>query len=187
MPAPTLFSNINLVTSVAGYFANKLTQSGWAVYWQARGTFSGTATIGEVTLTPEFPNEASYIVLPPRARTDSEVLLPAFAVRLSDEPIEEARAGLGEDLFKESGVIQIDGYVVDKAQHMAFATMFRNWFREDTYIPIWNWEQNPTTPQLVDDHNVYVVNRQVEALEMVNLPNPVRYYLSMTADIVYYD
>ena len=187
MPAPTQFSNINIVTSVAGFLANRLVESGWRVYWQARALFSGVGTMGEVTLTPEFPNEPSFIVQPPRDRTQSEILIPAFAVRLSEEPVEEIRAGLGQDLFREAGVIQIDGYVLNQAQHMAFATMFRNWFRQDTYIPIWNWEANPVTPQLIDDHNVYIENRQVEALEMVNLPSPVRYYLNCTADIVYYD
>ncbi len=187
MPAPTQFTNLNIVTSVAGFFANQLTSSGWAVYWQSRGILSGIATLGEVTITPEFPNESAYIVQPPRPRVQSEILIPAFAVRLSSEPIEELRAGLGQDLFRESGIIQIDGYVLGQAQHMAFASMFRNWFRQDTYIPIWDWESNPVTPQLIDDHNVYVENRQVEALEMVNLPNPVRYYVSMTADLVFYD
>jgi hypothetical protein len=187
MPNPTKFSDINLVTSVAGYFANRITESGWKVYWQARAIFSGTGSVGEVTLTPEFPNEPSFIVQPPRERTESEIIIPAFAVRLVDMPIETERAGIGEDLFRESATIQIDGYVLSQSQHMAFSTMFRNWFRQDTYIPIWDWEANPVTPSLVDDHNVYIENRQVEALEMTNLPSPVRYYINMTADLIYYD
>ncbi len=45
MPAPTQFTNLNIVTSIAGFFANQLTSSGWAVYWQSRGILSGIATI----------------------------------------------------------------------------------------------------------------------------------------------
>lgn len=187
MPNPTRFTNLNLITSIAGFFANRLTESGWAVFWQARQVFSGTAVLGEVTLTPEFPNEPSFIVQPPRDRTQSEIIVPAFCVRFDTEPIDEVRAGLGQDLFQERAVIQIDGYVLNQSQHMAFPTMFRNWFRRDTYIPIWDWEANPVTPDLIDYSNVYIENRQVEALEMINLPNPVRYYINLTADLVYYD
>lgn len=187
MPAPTQFTNINVLTSVAGYFANQLTAAGYAVFWQAQQVFSGTASLGEVTIVPEFPNEPSFLVQPPRDRTQSEVVVPAFAVRFSGDPSEEERAGLGQDLFRQRGRIEIDGYVLNQAQHMAFATMFRNWFRQDTYITIWDWESNPVTPPLVDDHNVYVESRQVQTIEMPNLPNTVRYYLNMAVDIVYYD
>lgn len=187
MPAPTKFSDINLVTSMAGYFANQLTAGGWAVYWQARGVLSGTAVVGEVTIVPEFPAEPSNLVIGPRTRTQSEVIVPAFAVSINVTPHEEVIAGLGEDSYETATEITIDGFVETKAQHMAFSTLFRNWFRKDTYIPIYDWEGNAVTPNLVEDRNLYVRDRQVEVIDSPNLPNPVRYYINMTAELVFYD
>ena len=187
MPSPTKFSDINLVTSVGGYFANQLTAAGWAVYWQARGVFSGTATLGEVTIVPEFPAEQQNLVIGPKARIQSEVIIPAFSVSVSMTPQEEILAGLGQDLYVTVTEITIDGFVVNKAQHLAFSTLFRNWFRKDTYIPIYDWESNAVTPDLIDDRNLYVRNRQVEVIDSPNLPNPVRYYINMTAELVFYD
>lgn len=187
MPNPTQYTDINIVTSVAGYFANQLVASGWAIYAQATGIMSGVATQGTVTLVPEFPNEPGFLVLPGGPRTPNEVQIPAFSIHITRAPIDERRAGLGQDLFVQRLQITIDGFVVSQAQHLAFGTMFRNWFREDTYISIYDWESNPTTPPLVDDHNTYIQNRQVEQMEMTALPNPVRYYINMTADLVFYD
>lgn len=187
MPAPTNFSDINIITSVAGYVANQLTAGGWAVYWQARGVFSGTATLGEVTMVPEFPSEPNNIVLGPRERIQSEVIVPAFSVGIATTPQEDIIAGLGEDYYETVTEITVDGFVANKSQHMAFSTLFRNWFKKDTYISIYDWEANPITPSLIEDRNLYVRNRQVELIDSPDLPNPVRYYINMTAELVFYD
>lgn len=184
--ANTKFTDINITTSVAGFLANKLTESGWEVFWQARDVSSGIATQGSVTIVPEFPREPGLLVLPPRARSSSEILVPAFSVQIMEEPFEENRAGLGEDLFQHRTAVVIDGYVADQAQHLAFATMFRNWFRQDTRIPIYDFESNPVTPQLVDD-DVRVENRKTDRLELPDLPDPVRYYINMQVDLVFFD
>lgn len=187
MPAPTQYTDTNLTTSLAGYFANQLTSVGYAVYWQATAISSGVGTAGSITLVPEFPNEPNFLVLGPRPRVPNEALIPAFSVRIAKSPYEEARAGLGEDLFRQRAEVVIDGFVENRVQHLAFGTMLRNWFRGITYIPIYDWDDNPTTPALIDGINTYTENRQVERIELPNVPNPLRYYLNMTAELVYYD
>jgi hypothetical protein len=187
MPAPTLYTNINLITSVAGFLGNKFADSGWKIYWQSRAIFSGTGTVGEITIVPEFPSEPTYIVAPPRSRTQNEVITPAFCVHISSQPEEISLAGIGQDLYEQRTEMHVEGFVNDLGQHMAFATILRNFFRENTIIPIYDWESNVATPDLVDDRNNYIENRQIEAVELPNVPNPVRYYISMIFDLVYYD
>src|SRR2546423_7349062 len=145
----TLYTDINFTTSLAGYFANQLTNIGWQIYWQGTNTFSGVATLGTVTIVPEMPNEPELIVMPPRpTRLPQEVVTPAFSVHLLDQPLEEYRYGLGDTIFVNRTTLIVEGFTKDKAQHMVFATYIRNFFRQDFRIPIWDWEGNPTTPNL---------------------------------------
>lgn len=186
--ADTQLTDLNLTTSLATYFANKLAESGWAVYWQARDVMSGTATNGEVTIVAEFPNEPSNLVLPPKTRTEDEVLLPAFSVQLITEPFIVQRAGLGEALFERAATFSIDGFLVDQAQHMAFATMFRNWFYDGVLIPVRDYESNPDNPSLIDV-DVRVETERIERFYTVDqsAPRPLRYYLSTQIDISFFD
>ena len=183
----TQYSDLNLTTSLAVYFANKLNDAGWRIYWQATDTYSGIATLGTVTLVPELPNEPELIVLPPRDRVAEEVLVPVFSVQISQQPEDMEREGLGSDIFEEKTSIVIQGFVVDRAQHMAFATMFRNFFRPEFRIPIRDFEASPVNPTLVDDINTVVNSRSVERLDFPDLPPPVRYYLNAEINISYYD
>jgi len=184
----TKFTDINLTTSFAGDFANKLATLGWQIYWQGTNTFSGIATLGTVSIVPEMPNEPEYIVMPPRPnKTQQEVVTPAFAVHVLEEPIEEYRYGLGDDLFKNRTTLILEGFTIDKAQHMVFATYIRTFFRPEFRIPIWDWEGNPTTPALIDNINTYVDHRRVDRLEFPDLPQPVRYYLNAAIDLIYFD
>lgn len=183
----TQYSDINLTTSFAVYFAQKLNESGWQIYWQATDTFSGTATLGTVTIVPELPNEPELIVLPPRNRIPEEALVPVFSVNISEQPTEEAREGLGSDIFEEKASLVIQGFVADRAQHMAFATMFRNFFRPEFRIPIRDFEASPTNPPLVDDTNTVVDSRSVERIDFPDLPQPVRYYINAEINITYFD
>jgi hypothetical protein len=188
----TRITDLNLTTSTALYLAEKCTEAGWLVYWQATGVESGTATLGEVTLVPEFPNEPNLLVAPEnpiQARTQSHVIIPAFAVTLIMEPVEERRAGIGEDLFQQRAKLLIDGFVVDKAEHFSFATLFRDWFREGFPLPIRDFTNYPSNPPLVDSGNVDVwfENRELDATELLDVPPHARYYLNMEVDIVYFD
>ena len=70
---------------------------------------------------------------------------------------------------------------------MVFATYIRNFFRQDFRIPIWDWEGNPTTPNLIDNINTYVDHRRVDRLEFPDLPQPVRYYLNASIELIYFD
>jgi len=185
---PTKFTSLNVTTSAAFDFANKLTSEGWAVYWQATGITSGVATLGTVTIVPEFPDEPNNLVLPKtgQTRTQHEVIIPAFAVQLVAEPVEEERTGLGEDVFQSRARILVDGYVVDQAEHLAFATMFRDWYRRDTYFAVFDYDTNPTNPPLVEEF-VQFEDRFLSRLEVVNVPRPVRYYLNLEVDIIYFE
>lgn len=184
----TLFTDLNLTTSFAGFFANNLTAAGWQVYWQGTNTFSGVAGLGTVTIVSEMPNEPELIVMPPRPnRIQQEVVTPAFAVHVLDQPFEEYRIGLGDDLFRNRTTLVLEGFTVDKVQHMVFATYIRTFFRPDFRIPIWDFEGNPTTPALIDNINTYVDQRRVDRLEFPDLPQPVRYYLNCAVDLVYFD
>lgn len=187
--ADTQLTDLNLTTSVARYLAEKFTGAGWAIYWQATDVMSGTATNGEVTLVPEFPSEPSMLVLPPRdARTSTEVLLPAFSVQLISEPSEVSRAGLGQDLFEQFASFAIEGFAVNQEQHMAFATVFRNWFREDTRLLIYDYENDPVDPSLIDV-DVIVERRLVDRLYTLdqNAPRQLRYFLSTQVDVSFFD
>jgi hypothetical protein len=182
----TQYTAINLTTSVARYFTESLITAGWAVYYQATDVMSGTAISGEVTLVPEFPDEPNRLALPPKTRTADSVLVPAFSVRIRIEPYEESRAGLGEDLFEQRCIAVIDGFVATQAQHLAFATMFRNWFREGYTCNIYDYESDPGNPQLLDNVVVFE-NRQVNRVEVPDAPRPVRYYLNVSVDLTFYD
>jgi len=186
--ADTQYTSLNLTTSAAVYLANKFTSEGWEIHWQATNVSSGINTQGTVTLVPEFPDEPSNLVLPKTGltRTQHEVIIPAFTVQLSSEPAEQSRAGLGEDVFESQARILIDGYVVDQAQHLAFATMFRNWFRKDTYFPVYDFDTSPTSPALIDEF-VQFEDRFLNRFEVVNVPRPVRYYLNLEVDISYFE
>lgn len=185
---PTAFTDINLTTSFAGFFANQLSAIGWQIYWQGTNTLSGVSSLGTVTIVPEMPNEPGLIVMPPRPnKTQQEVVTPVFATHILDEPFEEFRLGLGEDLFRNRTTLILEGFVVDKAQHMVFATYIRTFFRPEFRIPIWDFEGNPTTPALVDNINTYVDHRRVDRLEFPDLPQPVRYYINAAIDIIYFD
>lgn len=183
----TQYSDINLTTSLAVYFAEKLNDSGWRVYWQATDTYSGIANLGTVTIVPELPNEPGLIVLPPKTRVADEVVVPVFSVNISDQPTDEAREGLGSDIFEEKASLVIQGFVVDRAQHLAFATLFRSFFRPEFRIPIRDFEASPVDPPLVDITNTVVNSRSVERLDFPELPQPVRYYLNAEINITYYD
>lgn len=189
--ADTKLTDINITTSVAGYFANKLVLSGWRVYWQATDVFSGTATMGDVTIVPEFPDDPSLMVLPSAikdTRVASEVMLPAFSLQIIAEPLEQIRAGLGEDLFHFGAAMAIEGFVTNLSEHLAFATMFRNWFREGTVIPMYDYETSPTSPPPIDQH-VWVERRLVDRFRAVdpNVPRQARYFLSTQIDLSFFD
>jgi hypothetical protein len=189
----TQITDLNITTSAATYLANQFTGAGWLVHWQATGVDSGTATVGEVTLVPEFPKEPNLMVLPTspiQARTTNEVILPAFAIRMSVEPNEEVRAGLGEDLFFQRGTLMVDGFVTDQAEHLAFSTMFRDWFREGYALPIFDFENTPSNPPLLTDSNVSFENRSLDRVELVDdpgVPPYIRYYLNLEVDFVFFD
>jgi len=187
--ADTQLTTTNLTTSAATFLANRFTQAGWEIYWQMSDIVSGTATNGSVTIVAEFPAEPAMLVLPPKTRTSSEVLLPAFSIQISAEPIEIERAGLGEEIFLQQAQLFVDGYAVDLAQHMAFATMLRNWFKDGTVLPIYDFEDSPGNPSLLEDEVVIMENRSVIRLIDVdpNTPRQDRYYLSMEVDLVFYD
>jgi hypothetical protein len=184
----TLYTDINFTTSIAGYFANQLVATGWQIYFQGTNIFSGIATLGTVTIVPEMPDEPSLVVMPPRpTRIPQEVVTPAFSVHVMDQPLEEYRYGLGDSLFVNRVSLIIEGFVVNKQQHMVFATYLRNFFRQDFRIPIWDYENNPVTPNLIDNINTYIDHRRVDRLEFADLPQPVRYYINAVIDMIYFD
>ena len=183
----TKYSDINLTTSLAVYFAQKLNESGWRVYWQATDSYSGIATLGTVTLVPELPNEPGFLVLPPRERVANEVIVPAFSVNISKQPRDVELEGLGSEIFEEEASFVIQGFVVDRAQSMAFATMFRNFFRPQFRLIVRDFETDPTNPTIVDDTNTVVNSRDVERIDFTDLPQPVRYYLNAEINITYFD
>lgn len=148
---------------------------------------SGVGSLGEVSVVSEFPVEPTYIVPPPRPRSQNEVITPAFSVRIGEQPEEVELAGIGEDIYEQRVEIQVEGFVTDLAQHLAFSTLLRNYFRKNTRIPLFDWEGNQVTPELIDYTNNYVDRRLVEAVELPNVPDPVKYYISMIFDLVYYD
>lgn len=188
MPNPTNITDLNLTTSAAIYLATKLTESGWRIYWQATDTFSGTPSQGDVTLVPEFPNEPNLLIFSGERSVD-KVVLPAFSVRILSEPTETLRAGLGEDLFLQNATLNYEGFVRTKAEHLAFATLFRNWFREDTTLPIYDFETDPVSPILVVDADVVMVDRRLDRIDFLSpdTPPPYRYFLDLEVDLLYFD
>jgi len=191
---PNVVRDLNIVTSAAQFLATSFTDAGWLVYWQATGVSSGTATVGEVTLVPSFPNEPNVLVAPKdpvQSRTTSEIIIPAFAVEMIAEPREQQRLGLGEDLFFQRGTLQVEGFVKDRAEHFSVATLFRDWFREDASLPIYDFENTPSNPPLVNSGNEIVLfqNRALDRVEFLekDAPPHLRYYINMEVDIFYAD
>lgn len=184
----TQLTDLNLTTSAATFVAEQFVDAGWGVYWQATDVFSGTATEGEVTLVSEFPDDPSLLVLPPATRSASKVLLPAFAVTLSSEPYEVALAGLGETVFEQRAMLMVDGFAADQAQYLAFATMFRNWFKEGVLLPVYDYETNPTSPSLIDI-DVIFEGRRIDRTELVGptIPPTARYYLNMEVELMFFE
>lgn len=181
----TQYTDLNIQTSAAVWVANLFTSANWKIYWQMTGVMSGTGSLGEVALVPDFPNEPSLIVLPPRERNSSEILLPAMAISVFREPFMEARAGIGEDLFRQIVTLRVDGYTVDQSQHMAFATMFRNWFREGYLLEVYDYESNPTNPPFVG--YLEIERLALDRVEFEQSPESVRYYVSAFVDFIFYD
>jgi len=184
----TQLTDLNLTTSAATFVAQQFVDAGWAVYWQATNVYSGTAVEGEVTMIAEFPDDPNVLVLPPATRSSSKVLLPAFAVTLSSEPFEVERAGLGEDVFEQSARITVDGFAADQAQYMAFATMFRNWFKEGVILPVYDYETTPSTPSVIDI-DVIFEGRRIDRTELVGptIPPTARYYLNMEVELMFFE
>jgi hypothetical protein len=184
--ADTQLTDLNITTSIARFLAEKFVNAGWAIHYQSTGVSSGIATNGEVTLVAEFPDEPNLLILPPKTRSASEVLVPAFAVRISREPEVEIRAGLGHTDFLQRGSILVDGFVVDQAQHMAFATMFRNWFRQEEYVTIYDYESTPTSPAAVDI-DVWWEDVYIDRVEDTAAPRQARYYVRLETDFAFYE
>jgi hypothetical protein len=184
----TQLTDLNLTTSAAVFVGEQFADAGWAVYWQATDILSGTAVEGEVTIVPEFPDDPSLLVLPPATRSASKILLPAFAVTLSSEPFDVIRAGLGETIFEQRSSIMVDGFVADQSQHLAFATMFRNWFRDGVIFPVRDYESSPTNPSLIDI-DVIFEGRRIDRTEFVDpsVPPTARYYLNMEVDLMFFE
>jgi hypothetical protein len=186
----TKYTDRNFTVSVAGYFANQLVASNWNVYWQGTNVTSGigSGAQGTVTIVPEMPQEPELIILPKSTpKTQQEVIVPVFAVHILEQPTEEIRVGLGDAEFRNRVILVIEGFTQDKASHMAFATLIRTYFRPEFRIPIYDWEGNSVTPNLIDYANTYVDHRQIERAEFPDLPQPVRYYINAAISIVYFD
>ena len=189
MASPTQLTDLNLTTSFARYCAEQFTAAGWLIHWQATTVESGTATLGEVTLVPEFPSDPSVLVLPPRTRKASEILLPAFTIAMVQEPTILTRAGLGEDLFETVAQFAIEGFAVDQSEHMAFATLFRDWFRDGKVLPMFDYETTPAAPTAISDAEVIVESRAINRNYTTdpNVPRQARYYLSALIDVTFFD
>jgi hypothetical protein len=185
----TDYTDLNIISSVARYLAEHLNSAGWAVYWQETNVSSGVATNGEVTLLPEFPNEPNVLARPQNVtgHPQNKVVIPAFAIHVIP-PQEASRTGLGEDEFYNKAVVVVDGFVIDRAQHLAFATLFREWFRTDTTVNMFDYETTPSAPSLISSLS-YFTNRNINRIVLTEPDEPpeARYYLNLEVDLIFVD
>ena len=187
----------NVLVSIQRDLANALKAFGYNVKWRATGevetyTMAGLQSAkGTVTLVPEFPATPAYLVKSAGLNDGSipreqEIQVPAFALVLPTAPKKIRRAGIGESIFERQRGFRIEGFAWDEFQQRELFDFFYNWLEAGTVmLPVWDYASNPASPPALDP--VEVIRADVQKAELIHEVEAIRYYISVSVIISYFE
>lgn len=184
------FTSLNIEQSVARYYADKLLDNGYQVYWWDTKQAEGTAG-PIITFVRDFPEQPTTIVFPTEAQEDHLIRVPAFAVKVFIDPAttEAARAGIGEGAFEWVADVRVDGFVHTELQWYTFQKHFTEWFAHpDVRITLRDYQADLTNPAPDPcDGYVQLENVSVARQELAGplLPAAARYYIRVSSTATY--
>jgi hypothetical protein len=189
------YSSDNITISIQRSFANALKAFGYNVLWRANGTSEaqtlGGQAKGTVTLIPEFPENPAYLVKSAGLNDGStpkeeEIAVPAFAFVLPTGPKKIRIAGIGHSDYEWQRGFRIEGFAWDEFQQRELMDFFYTWIQGgNVRLPVWDYVSNPSSPPALDP--VDVIRADAEKTELIHEVAAIRYYLSVSAIISYYE
>lgn len=187
------YSTSNVLISVQKQFAQRLLEEGYAVRYQATrevtlpvGTVKGT-----VTLVPEFPPDPLNVVRSPvlndgTVPTDTQVMVPAFAISIPGSPKKMRRAGIGDAAFERWLTIYIYGFAYNDFQQRALKDLLYEWLEiGDVRLSVWDYDSNPSSPTALD--RMDVVNAIIGKEERVTEIDAIRYFLEAEIIVSFFE
>lgn len=186
-----LFSTDNVLVSLTLALADHLRLNGYDVYWQATGTTDPqTAGLAQakalVTLVPEFPANATYIVgLKSEQSGAEEVVVPALSLRLTTSPKRVKILGIGHKDYTWERECMIDGLAADAFQQRELVDLLHEFQQSVEWkeFSVFDYETDPNAPALVGP--VRVVAAGERSSQLVHDNPAVRYYMQATAKLQY--
>lgn len=190
-----IYSSDNISVSIQRSFATALKAFGYNVLWRATDDFeaktTGGTAKGTVTILPEFPENPAYLVKSAGLNDGStpkaeEIAVPAFVFVLPTGPKKISIAGIGHSDYEWQRGFRIEGFAWDEFQQRELMDFFYTWLqRGNVRLPIWDYVTNPSAPPALDP--VDVIRADVEKTELIHEVAAIRYYLSASAIISYYE
>lgn len=189
------YTSVNITISVQRSLATALKAFGYNVLWKATGDLetqtAGGSAKGTVTLVPEFPENPAYLVKSAGLNDGStpkeeEIAVPAFAFILPTGPKKIHIAGIGHTDYEWQRGFRIEGFAWDEFQQRELMDFFYSWLQSGTVrLPVWDYTSNPSAPPALD--MVDVIRSDVDKSELIHEVAAIRYYLSVSAIISYYE
>lgn len=209
MPPPALYSEFNIMNSIATYVAAQLLAAGYVVYWQARDLLqvgastwyqqystksalyladSGFLTLlqgkkGIVTLRQALPADPVFVARP---TLDGSVLppdavaTPALSIEIGpSQPI--GHYELGTTLKWRSRHLVIDGYTRTQDEQARFKDYLSLWFEPDIPLSIYNHDAGTGT--LID--TLLPLDGRVDAATVIDRADAVTYQVLLNARLEY--
>jgi hypothetical protein len=185
------YTTTNVKTSMTLALADFLRAKGYDVLWHASGETEGQtagldAPKATVTLVPEFPANAAFIV---RLKGDSagaeEIVIPAFAVHVA-LPRRDSIQGLGHSDYTWMRDLRVDGLAADEFQQTDLAELLHEWLQsvEDKQFVILDYTSDAADPSPLDP--LWIEHADpVWSTELVGAVEAVRFYTRATAVMSY--
>lgn len=182
-----LLTPLNLEQSIARYLADQFKAEGYNIYWRDTGQTESVSGSYTVTLTKQFPTEATNFANHGESAGPTVVNVPAFAV-YCDVPQTDpsTRQGIGEGVFEWEADINIDGFADDELQWYIFKGLFKDWFgNPDVYVTLYDYQSDLSDPNpSAADGWIQFINGNVLDSELSERP-AVRYYLNINATALF--
>jgi hypothetical protein len=186
------YSLTNVTLSVVQELSDQLRAAGYdvrihesgAVYPQTAGLPTPKAT---VTLVDQFPADPTLLSGPTSDRGSANAIrVPAFSVEVSSVGQKVALRGLGHQDYWRQGRFRVDGFAADAFQQREIHAALSDWLLEaDVSIPARDYEGTPGNPQALGPLMIPDEGVVVQAREIPNEHDAVRYYIQATAIVRY--
>lgn len=208
MTAPELFSESNIVNTVAGYLAEQFITQNYLVYWHKRdavqtddgwyyewsinkttyladGTFAAdvTAAVGMVSFVDGLPADPRFVT---RLISDAsigpadEVPVPVVSIELSAEMHQE-NYELGTGVKWRTRHLILDGYGRTPYEQGKFKDWFALWFEKESVLDL---ENHDTGAGAIVDQITFIQVR-TDAARFLDKGNALTYQTLTNALIVY--